>query len=100
MCVGRQNSKVAVETFKFQYGACDLPLGVSTKNIRTQFFDARQFLWKSVDTVQMAHRVQMLHMVDVLQELHMAEMLQMVYMDILHIVEMLQMLHKVDTSWW
>ena len=28
-------------------------MGISTKNVRTQFWDARQLLWKWVDTVQM-----------------------------------------------
>ena len=30
-------------------------MGRSTKNVRTQFWDARQFWWKWVDTVQMLH---------------------------------------------
>ena len=59
-------------------------MGRSPKNVRTQFWDARQFLWKWVDTVQM------LHIVDMLQMLQMIQMLQM-----LHMVEMLQILHML-----
>ena len=64
-------------------------MGRSPKNVRTQFWDARQFLWKWVDTVQM------LHMVERLQMLHMVEMLQM-----FHMATMLQMLCMVNASWW
>ena len=48
-------------------GACGLPMG-------TQFWDARQFLWKWVDTVQM------LQIVDTVQMLHIVDMLQMLQM--------------------
>ena len=60
-------------------------MGRSPKNVRTQFWDARQFLWKWVDTVQMLHIVDMLQLLQMLQMLHMVEMLQM-----LHMVAMLQ----------
>ena len=43
-------------------------MGRSTKNVRTQFWDARQFLWKWVDTVQMLHIVDMLQMFQMLVE--------------------------------
>ena len=67
-------------------------MGISTKNVRTQFWDARQFLWKWVDTAQMLHIVDMLQM---LQTLHMVTMLQMINM-----ITMFQMLYMVDTSRW
>ena len=69
-------------------GACGLPMGRSTEEVRTQFWDARQFWWKWVDTVQMLHIVNMLQM---FQMLRMLQMLQMLYM-----VERLQMLHRVE----
>ena len=43
-------------------------MGISLKNVRTQFWDARQFLWKWVDTVQMLHIVDMLQMFQMLVE--------------------------------
>ena len=60
-------------------------MGLSPKNVRTQFWDARQFLWKWADTVQMLHIVDMLQMLQMIQMLHMVEMLQT-----LHMVEMQQ----------
>ena len=41
-------------------------MGRSTKNVRKQFWDARQFWWKWVDTVQMLHIVDMLQMLQML----------------------------------
>ena len=46
-------AKLALGAFEFQYGACGLHMGISPKNVRTQFWDARQLLWKSVDIVDM-----------------------------------------------
>ena len=42
-------------------------MGRSPKSVRTQFWDARQFWWKWVDTVQMLHIVDMLQMLQMLQ---------------------------------
>ena len=74
---------------------CDLPMGRSTKNVRTQFWDVRQFWWKWADTVQMLHIVDMPQMFRMLLMLHMVEMLQMFHMVAMHL-----MLYMVDTSWW
>ena len=71
---GTKIAKLAFGSFEFWYGACGLPMGRSTKNVRTQFWDVHQFWWKWVDTVQM------LYIVDMLQVLHMVEMLQMLHM--------------------
>ena len=61
-------------------------MGISPKDVRTQFWDAHQFWWKWVDTVQMLHIVDRLQMFPMLQMLYMVERLQM-----LHRVEVLQM---------
>ena len=61
-------------------------MGRSAKNVRMQFWDARQFWWKWVDMVQMLHivdTVQMLHIVDMLQMLQMLQMIQMTIYEIL-----------------
>ena len=68
-------------------------MGRSPNSVRTQFWDARQLLWKWVDTVQMlliVDTVQMLHIVDTVQMLHIVEMLQM--------LQMLQMLGPFSVS--
>ena len=43
-------------------------MGISPKNVKTQFWDARKFLWKWVGTVQMLHIVDMLQMFQMLVE--------------------------------
>ena len=43
-------------------------MGISPKNVRTQFWHARQFLWKWIETVQMLHIVDMLQMFQMLVE--------------------------------
>ena len=46
-------------------------MGRSPKNVRTQFWDVRQFWWKWVDMVQMLHIVDMLQMLQMLYKLQM-----------------------------
>ena len=49
-------------------------MGISPKSVRMQFWDARQFWWKWVDTVQMLHIVDMLQMHQMLSMIHMKSM--------------------------
>ena len=71
-------------------------MGISPKNVRTQFWDARQFLWKWVDTVQMLHIVDMLQMLQMLQMIQMLDMVGMLHM--LHMVKMQQKNMKVHEN--
>ena len=75
--------KLAPGSFEFSSAVCGLPMGKSPKSVSTQFWDARQFWWTSIDMVQMLHivgTVQVLHIVDMLQTAHIVDMLQMLQM--------------------
>ena len=69
-------------------------MGISTKNVRTQFWDVCQLMWKWVDTVQM------LHVVDMLQMLQMLQMPQMLRLQMTLQIRLIQVKPHVHKQFW